>query len=579
MPSVGLFSLSCDQVFLCTFPAVLVRSNRAIEECHNHSAAAGVDEHSEAPRCQVDMKKRQGAFSSRRQLRSHPSTASAPEETFQIKAEWLNDGTALERIADRCMFIFKYEEESLKTWTGPGRLNISSMCSGCEFPLITSAQLNRVFAQEHSERMLQLHLIDSCDIDPKKQRFIKKLHHADINPDDHPPVQGGACLYNDAKELRNEKAWCCLHKRMCKVVCGDIVIIGFSCKDISRANPNHSKVNLSNAESPGGSCDTWHALLHRLDNAEFPPVLLIIENVDALTDDDDDGKSQFDLVVAELSNRGYECKAVKLDAVEFGMPQRRRRIYIVCIRLADRRLDWTRQGVEETFEMWEQQLKKLRMNPCDLEEVLLPDDHEWIQQSLTSAIARMRGDPEHTWLDLHMSFYKDKKLPWGGVKAPESTRSSLWWSAVPARDQDIIAVLCALHSPAKRPALADTSQNIFITPLSSKRLDHDQREITVSPTALPGAKWWHFKNKRYCTGEEKMCLQAFPTRNPKYKGLLDDTDDSVRHKLGGDSFTGSVILVVKWTLIRVCPWVQRQEVRCSDHDVETAFRVLKARRR
>ena len=321
----------------------------------------------EVPHGETGGRKRSGgAFSQRRLLRKRSSEPKA--QTFTIEAKWLNDGTVLEEVADHIMRQFK--EDGFYEWQGPGDLFISSMCSGCEFPLLTSRELNRVFADEHAEKMLQLHMQDGCDIDGKKHKFIKQLHYRDIDPDDHPALSGGPCFFPDATLLGKSETYCLFHKKICSTNCGDIVIIGFLCKDISRANPNHRLVDLTKQKSPGGSCDTWQSLLNRLDNSSNPPVLLIIENVDAIADEDDSGTSAYDLVMSELSGRGYEMKAVKLDTVEFGLPQRRRRVYFVGIRHADRRLDFTRQGVE-TFEKWEDVLTSLKMNPCDVGEIVL----------------------------------------------------------------------------------------------------------------------------------------------------------------------------------------------------------------
>ncbi len=514
-----------------------------------------------------------GAFSNRRLRRR----ATPPVDEFlEVKAEWLNDGSLLDRVGMHCIEVFMREpDDSFTRWVGPGKLTVSSMCSGCEFPLLTSASLTRAMAMHHAEELLQLEVQDSCEIDPKKQRFIKRLHYLDMDPDDHAPLVGGPCLFPDTRLLNKRHTWCLFHKNNCSTANGDIIIIGFSCKDISRANPGHKEADLSQSSSSGGSCDTFQSLLLRIDSSDDPPCLLIVENVDALSDTDGNEKSNLDLVIAELSNRGYECKAVIADSSEFAVPQRRRRIYIVGIRLASRRFDFTRWGVEETFQTWSSVMSSLRMATCNIDEVLLPDSHPWVQASLRWAIDHVPREVEKTWLDLHMSFYKEKKLHWP-VKAPSAERSCLWWTAVPHREQDIIATT---HKIMRKnlPSLCDSSQNIFITPFSSKRTTANGMEVEVSPTAMPGARWWHLKRLRYVTGEEKLCVQGFPTRKPELKVLMDETDDQTAHKLGGDAFTGTVVLVVKWALIRACPWVaERKTPVVSDETMQRALAALSA---
>ena len=134
-----------------------------------------------------------GAFSNRRLRRR----ATPPVDEFlEVKAEWLNDGSLLDRVGMHCIEVFMREpDDSFTRWVGPGKLTVSSMCSGCEFPLLTSASLTRAMAMHHAEELLQLEVQDSCEIDPKKQRFIKRLHYLDMDPDDHAPLVGGPCLF------------------------------------------------------------------------------------------------------------------------------------------------------------------------------------------------------------------------------------------------------------------------------------------------------------------------------------------------------------------------------------------------
>ena len=223
------------------------------------------------------------------------------------------------------------------------------------------------------------------------------------------------------------------------------------------------------------------------------------------------------------------------------------------------------------------------MCPCNLADVLLDEEHPLVQKSLLEAIEAKRKDVEKTWLDQHMSYYQSKGLTWGRVHPPSDHASCVWWSAVPHRDQDIISVICRLNRKAARPMLADTSQNIFITPFSSLRKNSNGESFTVSPTALPGSKWWSFVLLRYLIGEEKLCLQGFPTRSVELKKLVADTDDSVLHRCGGDAFSGTVFMAVKFALIRACPWAKpsasKAPAHCASLDIASAMAMLKSARK
>lgn len=60
----------------------------------------------------------------------------------------------------------------------------------------------------------------------------------------------------------------------------------------------------------------------------FEPKTLVMENVPALARD---GRNQY--VIGRLEELGYRCKVGVLDAAEFGVPQRRRRMLLIASRL------------------------------------------------------------------------------------------------------------------------------------------------------------------------------------------------------------------------------------------------------
>ena len=74
------------------------------------------------------------------------------------------------------------------------------------------------------------------------------------------------------------------------------------------------------------------------------PALVIFENVESIGDNNngndaaaDDAAnsaaSNLELVLAELHNRGYECQTFLGSSVLFGVPQNRKRWYIIAIQM------------------------------------------------------------------------------------------------------------------------------------------------------------------------------------------------------------------------------------------------------
>ena len=63
------------------------------------------------------------------------------------------------------------------------------------------------------------------------------------------------------------------------------------------------------------------------------PGLVIFENVDGLEDSvGQNTQSNLDLVVSTMAEFGYEAQTFMTDAHEFGLPARRRRLYIAFIK-------------------------------------------------------------------------------------------------------------------------------------------------------------------------------------------------------------------------------------------------------
>jgi len=63
---------------------------------------------------------------------------------------------------------------------------------------------------------------------------------------------------------------------------------------------------------------------------DLNPMIILIENVPPLLKSTDYAK-----VVERLSTRGYKCRDAVLNAVNFGLPQRRRRAISICSRVSD----------------------------------------------------------------------------------------------------------------------------------------------------------------------------------------------------------------------------------------------------
>jgi len=103
----------------------------------------------------------------------------------------------------------------------------------------------------------------------------------------------------------------------------DAIFAGFPCKDISQAGASsrHGRRGLKGERSGL----FWEAL--RIIE-ELWPTWIVLENVEALLFDRH--SKDFETIIRELANRGYVGCWRVLDAAGFGVPARRRRIFLVA---------------------------------------------------------------------------------------------------------------------------------------------------------------------------------------------------------------------------------------------------------
>lgn len=104
----------------------------------------------------------------------------------------------------------------------------------------------------------------------------------------------------------------------------DVLVGGFPCQDFSVAK------GFKAAGLDGSKGELWwsiHAILAKHDN---PPKYLILENVDRLRNNPHSDRGRdFAIVLDSLARLGYFVEWRVIDSAEYGMPQRRKRIYLV----------------------------------------------------------------------------------------------------------------------------------------------------------------------------------------------------------------------------------------------------------
>lgn len=128
----------------------------------------------------------------------------------------------------------------------------------------------------------------------------------------------------------------------------DLLVGGFPCQDYSVAN------TLKRAGGIAGKKGVLWWQIHRiLRDSANPPKYLFLENVDRLLKSPASQRGRdFAIILASLSDLGYSVEWRVINAADYGMPQRRRRTYIVAYRRETRLAKEAAVAVEKDAEKW-----------------------------------------------------------------------------------------------------------------------------------------------------------------------------------------------------------------------------------
>jgi len=138
-----------------------------------------------------------------------------------------------------------------------------------------------------------------CEIDKAAQAILTR----------HFPE---AKLFDDVRKVGKETH----ERKSIDVICG-----GFPCQDVSVAGKR--------AGIAGERSGLWFEFARIID--ELEPRWVVVENVPGLLSSNK-GKD-IQTIIDYLTQIGYTCDIDIKDAQEFGVPQRRRRVFITCVRL------------------------------------------------------------------------------------------------------------------------------------------------------------------------------------------------------------------------------------------------------
>lgn len=105
----------------------------------------------------------------------------------------------------------------------------------------------------------------------------------------------------------------------------DLLVGGFPCQDYSVATTLHNSKGLK-----GKKGVLWWSIQSILENKKYRPKYLLLENVDRLLKSPAKQRGRdFAVMLQSLNDLGYAVEWRVINAAEYGMPQRRRRVFFI----------------------------------------------------------------------------------------------------------------------------------------------------------------------------------------------------------------------------------------------------------
>jgi hypothetical protein len=415
----------------------------------------------------------------------------------------------------------------------------ATLCSGSEVTVLAINALQAALV-EHGWAAHTFRHIFACEVDKEKRQWGMEV------------VGGDACSFQDIRELCRPRAMCARHNCCCDVPRVDGVIVGLSCKDFSKAKkPCPGLIYSRDMVDKSQSASTFFGFLGYVH--VHAPTWIIVENSDVLLDSQ---KPDFGVFQDELKSRGYATHGVVVETSQFGLPQRRRRSYIVSL-LKCGTADFRERPVGQVLTAFVNNLNLCRRDPPCLTTVLLDPSSAEVQRSFQTMLGKNSSGrtlpltPKAA--DLHMKTCMASNVRWAELKLKAETQSSCWSRLLTAREVEVLAYTQVVY-----PAVAgvDVGQSMDRLPVTSMLKLEGGGEVNIAPTLLPKSRVWLcaksdlLNAQRFLVAQEQLMLQGWPVEEHP----MPQFSDTLKADLAGNMFSGTVILSVFASMLFAVPW-------------------------
>lgn len=470
-------------------------------------------------------------------------------------------------------------------------LSWGSCCSGSEGANYVVEACNKAMAEANLD--VKFRHSFSCENNKAKQKWIANLldvrnlfDAGSASPDWMVQLREKSCIFQDIKDLGEVEAGCCRHGKLCTVPSVDCLLIGTSCKDLSRANSSvdRTKLVFSQDTSKGASAQTFRGMLAYCKGHR--PGFVIFENVDSIDDKvTANTETNLSLLMNAMKDLGYEGQKVLTDAHEFGLPCQRRRLYVLFLDTACDKFDLRSQAIGQVFGMFRSLVSScLRSSPCSKTCMLdrssgsgfLTDAFDCYKATAEKS-AQKKQQPQN-WIDKHMAYAESIGYRWGSPVASD-LEGNPWFKLLTKREADALMLSRAAGPTCEFRNLSQSVGRIN----STSRAEDTGKE--VAPTMLPGQVLWVESQGRLLTGFEALMWQGFPVKPfwDKSDFVVPDEceSQSFLHDLAGNAMALPVVLAIFQSALAAIPWAGAASdsaagsaEQAADEDVNEALAAL-----
>ena len=440
----------------------------------------------------------------------------------------------------------------------PYEMTYGTMCSGTEGSHeVFNALSDALTATDcHVHNFVQKF---GCELVEFKQRWGMR-----VVPDSR------CCMFCDATHMGGAKARCARHDQHCDIPHVDALVVGFSCKDVCTFSPQDGAGILAQSSSPGGTSQTYHAIMVYVDR--HAPHVVVLENSDHLSDNEAEAGSNLDILRRDFGVRRYRVTVVVMDSQVFALPQARRRTYILCTLYVSQIIELG--DSTEYYDIMRHNLLCLlecfQRTPPPLQSILFDAGDHRLDAELAARQQRAPRDTVPGTTNIHMTVFKTQGMRWGSCDVGTVIKESPWYQASPKRQKQALA-----YATTTSPEVAgfDAGQSLYRLQQTTEGANG-----TVAPSVTTNTELFMVADDlaRYLATGEYFRLQGFSL--DKYP--LEDASEfslSQRMDLVGNAMSLTVMLAMLTGMCFAVPWKRADDVTTTSTDeVEDALQAMAA---